>query len=475
MQPPKINRRDYLKKSLAGTAGAIFAPTIVPASVFGKNAPSNKIHVGQIGFGRIAKVHDLPETMKYDVSRVIAVCDVDRRRKEDGKRFIEQWYAENKQRDKFVDVQMYDDYREMLANPDIDAVIVSTPDHWHAQPAIEAALAGKAVYLQKPTSLTLEEGRVMSNIIHQQGVVFQLGSQQRSMNPWPQFKKTCELVRNGRIGEVKTIKIGLPSDPSGVEEPVMSVPENLNYDMWLGSTPYVPYTEKRVHPQPPFDDEKTAYSRPGWLRCEQFGAGMITGWGVHHIDIAHWGMGTEHTGPVEVEASAKFPVDGLWTVHGPYEVKSKYANGVEMIVSGEFPNGVRFEGTDGWIFVSRGDVAVTANDPNFSGNLPLEASDPKILDSEIGEDEVHLYASPEQHGNWLDCIKSRELTISPVEVAHRSCSACLVSHIAMKVPRKLYWDPVNERFENDDEANQMLSRPQRYPYGYEHIPALAKG
>lgn len=468
-----MNRRNYLKKSLVGTAGAFFVPTIVPSTVFGKDAPSNKIHVAQIGCGRIAREHDLPETMKHDLSRVVAVCDVDSKRKEDGKRFVEQWYAENKQKDKFIDVRMYDDYRELLANPDIDAVIISTPDHWHAQPAIEAALAGKAIYLQKPTSLTIEEGRAMSDIIHRTGAVFQLGSQQRSMNPWPQFKRACELVRNGRIGDLQTVKIGLPSDPAGGNPTPMEIPANLNYDMWLGSTPYVPYTVDRVHPQ-------TDYSRPGWLRCEQFGAGMITGWGVHHIDIAHWGMGTEHTGPVEVEATAQFPKSGLWTVHGPYHVTSKYANGVEMIVDGEFPNGVRFEGTDGWIFVSRGNVGVTANDPNFTGSEAFSASDPKLLQSKIGEDEVHLYASPEQHGNWLNCIKSRELTISPAEVAHRSCSACLVSHIAMKLStgdaaRKLYWDPVNERFKNDDEANRMLSRSQRYPWGYENIPALARG
>ena len=462
-----ISRRDYLKKSLIGTAGAFVVPTIVPSTVFGKNAPSNKINIGQIGFGRIARGHDLPETMKYDVARVIAVSDVDSKRAADGKQFVEQWYAEKKEKNNYVDVQTYGDYREMLANPDIDAVIISTPDHWHAQPAIEAAIAGKDIYLQKPTSLTIEEGRAMSNIMHRTGRVFQLGSQQRSIDPWPQFKKACELVRNGRIGELHTVKVGLPGDPGGEEESEMPIPENLNYDMWLGSTPYVYYTEKRVHPQ-------HDYSRPGWLRCEQFGAGMITGWGVHHIDIAHWGMGTEHTGPVEVEAQATFPESGLWNVHGDFNVTAKYANGVTMIVSGGFPNGVRFEGSDGWIFVSRGNASVTESDPTSASaeNLPFNANDRKILTSEIGPDEIHLYESPEQHGNWLDCIQSRKQTISPAEIAHRSCSACLVSHIAMKLPRKLYWDPVNERFKNDDEANAMLSRAQRYPWGYEHVDAL---
>ncbi|MEQ9443345.1 MAG: Gfo/Idh/MocA family oxidoreductase [Cyclobacteriaceae bacterium] len=473
----QISRRNYLKKSAIGVVGAFAIPTIVPSTVFGKSAPSNKINIGQIGCGRIARGHDLPETLKYDMARVIGVSEVDRKRKEDGKRFIEGWYEEHKGKKNFVDVQMYDDYREMLANPEIDAVIISTPDHWHAQAAIEAAIAGKDIYLQKPTSLTIEEGRAMSDIMHRTGQVFQLGSQQRSMNPWPQFKRACELVRNGRIGELHTIKVGLPGDPGGEEEPMMPIPENLNYDMWLGSTPYVYYTEKRVHPQqhPQADSQVNApldFSRPGWLRCEQFGAGMITGWGVHHIDIAHWGMGTEFTGPVEVEATASFPKSGLWNVHGDFQVTAKYDNGVTMLVSGDYPNGVRFEGAEGWIFVSRGNVAVTSSDPNFGTSEAFAASDNKILASEIGEDEIHLYESEEQHGNWLDCIKSRKETISPAEVAHRSCSACLVSHIAMKLPRKLYWDPINERFKNDDEANSMLSRSQRYPWGYQHVDAL---
>lgn len=462
-----ITRRDYLKKSMVAVAGTIFAPTIVPSSVFGKNAPSNRINIGQIGFGRIARSHDLPEIMNYDIAHVMAVSDVDSKRMLDGKNFIEGRYADKKGKSNYVDVKMYEDYREMLQNPDIDAVVISTPDHWHAQPAIEAALAGKDIYLQKPAALTIEEGRAMSDAIHRTGSIFQIGSQQRSVSPWPQFKKACELVRNGRIGDVHTIKIGLPGDPGCDVQPEMPIPENLNYDMWLGSTPEKYYTEMRVHPQ-------EGYGRPGWLRCEQFGAGMITGWGAHHIDIAHWGMGTEYTGPVEIEAEASFPETGLWTVHGAFNVNAKYANGVNMHISGDNPNGVRFEGTDGWIFVSRGNVGVTSSDPGspMANSAAFKASDPKILNSEIGKDEIHLYSSHEQHGNWLDCIQSRQETVAPAEVAHRSSSACLVAHTAMKLPRKLYWDALNERFKNDDEANAMLSRPQRYPWGTEHIKGL---
>ena len=304
-----VSRRSFLRTTLAGAAGTIILPSVVPSTVFGKSAPSNKINIAQIGFGRIAMGHDLPETMKNDIVRVIAIADLDANRMRQGKTWVEAHYEEITGKKKYVDVDIYQDYREMLLRNDIDAVIISTPDHWHAQPAIEAALSGKDIYLQKPTSLTVEEGRHLSNVIHRTGRILQLGSQQRSQNPWPHFKRACELVRNGRVGELHTIHVGLPGDPSGPEEPKMPIPENLDYDMWLGSTPNVYYTENRVHSQ------TSITSRPGWLRCEQFGAGMITGWGAHHVDTAHWGMGTEFTGPVELEGNAEFPKSGLWNVH----------------------------------------------------------------------------------------------------------------------------------------------------------------
>ncbi len=459
-----VSRRSFLRTTLAGAAGTIILPSVVPSTVFGKSAPSNKINIAQIGFGRIAMSHDLPETMKNDIVRVIAVADLDANRMRQGKTWVETHYEEITGKKKYVDVDIYQDYREMLLRNDIDAVIISTPDHWHAQPAIEAALSGKDIYLQKPTSLTIEEGRHLSNVIHRTGRILQLGSQQRSQDPWPHFKKACELVRNGRVGDLHTIYVGLPGDPSGPEELKMPIPENLDYEMWLGSTPYVYYTENRVHSQ------ISITSRPGWLRCEQFGAGMITGWGAHHVDTAHWGMGTEFTGPVELEGTAEFPKSGLWNVHGSFKTTSKYANGVTMHISGDYPNGVKFVGSEGWIFVSRGPVQVTATDPTAAESTlqALDASDHKILDSVIGENETHLYNSPEQHKNWIDSIISREDPIAPAEVGHRSNTACLLNHIAMKLPRKLYWNPDAERFINDDEANSMLSRAQRWPYGTNH-------
>jgi len=456
-----MDRRVFIKNAAATTAGAIVIPTIVPSSVFGKNAPGNKIQIGQIGCGRIARSHDLPETWKYDAARIVAVSDVDSNRMEDGKKLVEEYYAGKGKSKRAIDVKMYGDYKEMLLNPDIDAVIISTPDHWHAQPAIEAALAGKDVYLQKPTSLTLAEGRLLSDIARKKGIILQLGTQQRSS---AQFRIAAELVRNGRIGKLHTVKIGLPGDPSGPEAEEMPIPKNLNYDMWLGETPDVYYTEIGVHPQ-------KGYSRPGWLRREQFGAGMITGWGQHHFDSAAWGMDTEYTGPVSLEAVAEFPKSGLWDVHGDFMVKAEYANGITMYTSGGYTNGIRYEGTEGWIFVSRGNYVATASDPvsQDASKKALDASDPGILTSGIKENEIHLYKSENQHGNWLDCIRSREEPISPVEIGHRTCSVCLLSHIAMKLPRKIYWDPDREQFNGDAEANSMLSRPQRAPYGTDYI------
>lgn len=459
-----MKRRDFLKGSLVTTGTLFGMPAIVSSSALAQSGPNSKINIGQIGFGRIARSHDLVETIKHDMCRVVAVADVDINRARDGKKWIEGYYTRKTGKDNYVDVKVYQDYRQMLQDKNIDAVIISTPDHWHAQPAMEAALAGKDIYMQKPTSLTIAEGRQMADCIKKTGRIFQIGSQQRSANPWPQFKRVCELVRNGKIGQLKNIEIGLPGDPSGPEELEMPVPANLDYDMWLGSTPVVYYTEKRVHPQ-------KGYDRPGWLRCEQFGAGMITGWGAHHLDTAHWGMGTEYTGPVEIEGTAQFPKSGLWDVHGDFEVYAKYANGVTMHVTGKNPNGVRFEGTDGWIFVSRGSGRITDSDPvdGDPNKAPVLVSDRKILDTVIGPNDIQLYDSPEQHLNWLQCIQSRKETIAPAEVAHRSCSACLVSHIAMKLQRKLRWDPAKEQFIDDAEANSMLSRPQRKPYGSSYV------
>ena len=459
-----MKRREFLKGSVAATGVLFGMPTIVSSAAVAKSAPNDKINVAQIGCGRIARSMDMPGIIRHDLCRYVAVADLDLNRAKDGKKWIEATYEKQTGKPGYVDVKVYQDYRELLRKENIDAVVISTPDHWHARPAMEAALLGKDVFLQKPAALTIAEGRAMSDTLHRTGRIFQLGSQQRAVNPWPQFKWVCELVRNGALGKIKHIQIGLPTDPGGEVWPEMPVPANLNYEMWLGSTPEAFYTENRVHPQ-------KGYDRPGWLRCEQFGAGMITGWGAHHVDIAHWGMDTEYTGPIEIEGTTDFPKSGLWDVHGSYNVTSKYANGVTMNISDKHPNGIRFEGEDGWIFVSRGRAQVTASDPvsDDPNNQALAVSDPKLLQATIGPNDIHLYESPDIHLDWLQAIRTRRPAATNAEQSHRSSAACLLNHIAMKLPRKLRWDPIKERFIDDDEANAMLSRTERAPYGVSHL------
>jgi predicted dehydrogenase len=459
------SRRDFLRVS--GLAGAAIGfPTIIPARVLGADAPSKKINILQIGCGRIGRSMDMPGVLRQNAARLVAVCDLDSLRVADAKEFVESHYRKNK-----VDlaVATYGDYREALQHPDIDAVSISTPDHWHAEPVIAAALAGKDIYVQKPLSMTIAEGRAVSDVVRARGRMFQIGSQQRSGS---QFRIACEMVRSGRIGKVHTVKIGLPTDPAGGSTQEIAVPSNLNYDMWLGCTPLAPYTIDRVHPQGA--DIKTRYgARPGWLRLEEYCLGMITGWGSHHVDIAHWGMDTELTGPISIEGRAEFPTSGLWNVHGPYHIEAQYANGVTIVIDDKLPNGIRFEGSDGWIFVTRGAERVTSSDPIPAGAAAksLVASNPEILSTPLGAGDVRLHESPngDHHLDWITSIQTRKPAVTSAEVGHRSTSACITGWIAMKLGRKLMWDPAKEEFANDPTANAMRSSPQRAPYGIDHF------
>jgi predicted dehydrogenase len=454
-------RRQFIRTTALAGAGLLVAPTVVSATVFGAKAPSNRINLGVIGVGRIARDHDMPGVLRHDGVRITAVADLDARRLNDAQNWLNEWYARTTDSASSNTLALYRNYADLLADRSIDAVIIATPDHWHAAQAIDAVRAGKDVYLEKPASLTIAEGRRMSDAVNASGRILQIGSQQRSM---PQFRVACELVRNGRIGQLREIEVRLPGDPAGGNPQPMPVPEGFDYDAWLGQTPYVPYTLDRVHPT-------SGYGRPGWLRCEQFGAGMITGWGAHHFDIAHWAMDTEYSGPVEVEGSAEFPApgSGLWDVHGRYSTTMRYANGVVVrgvTESADRPNGVLFTGDAGWIFVSRGAYQASPNEPVSAKSESLQASSPEILSQLTAADPVRLPVSDDHHGDWLDSIRTRRRNIAPAEVGHRACTACLLQHIAMKLKRKLYWDPVAERFRNDDEANAALSRPQRPPYNF---------
>jgi myo-inositol 2-dehydrogenase / D-chiro-inositol 1-dehydrogenase len=446
-----LNRRQFLKLTGASAAAMGF-PAIIPARVLGAGAPSKVIQIGQIGCGRIANDMDIPGVLKHPkLARIVAVADFDSRRAELARRKVEQSYEKSLAQS--VGVKTHGDYREILARKDIDAVMISTPDHWHAQPVIEAALAGKDIYVQKPLSMTIAEGRLVSDVVRAQKRVLQIGSQQRSTR---QFHRACELVRNGVIGRLKTIQIGLPTDPAGGNATEMPVPATLNYDAWLGCTPRAGYTEDRVHPQS--DDPKKVFGRPGWLRLNAYTCGMITGWGSHHVDIAHWGMGAEYTGPIAVDAKAAWPrQDSLWDVHGKYSVKLTYANGVITTIRDELPNGVRFEGEGGWIWVTRGSMDSTK---------AINASDPKLLQVLDSELKTKLHRSPnwDHHLDWLEALRERKEAVTNAETGHRSNTACLVSWIGMKLGRPLKWDPEKEQF-NDDEANRMLHRNERAPYG----------
>ena len=455
------NRRSFLKSSAAVAAAAGF-PTIIPASVLGQNSPSNRINIGAIGVGRISRGHDMPGVLQYATetgpraNRIVAVCDLYAPRVEQGIAFVNAEYTKRLGKP-YTGTRGYADYRELLAQKDIDAVLISTPDHQHARIAIAAVTAGKDVYMQKPASLTIAEGRTMVNHVNASKQILQVGSQQRS---WKQFARAAELVRNGRIGEVKHVEVGLPGDPAGGDRTPQPVPAGFNYDAWLGSTPVVDYTLDRTMPL-------TGFDRPGWLRMEQFGAGMITGWGAHHVDTAHWGMDTEHTGPIEIWGNAQFPDHGLWDVHGDFLTHGRYANGMTMDISGAFQNGIKWIGTEGSLFVCR-DTGTTPTASLTDQKAKIEvlvASNPKILDSVIGPNELHLYTSDDQHGNWLDCIRSRKQPTAPAELGHRACSTCLLHSIAMHNPNHhLRWDPVKERFPEYDPMNAALSRPQRPPY-----------
>ena len=446
-----VTRRDFLKWS-AVTGAVVGFPTIVPSRVMGADAPSELLQIGAIGCGRMGR-GDMSGVLRAG-GRIVAACDVDSNRAGEAKSMIESWYKESGKPEGTVDV--YGDYREMLQRDDLDAVIVSTPDHWHARPVMDAVSAGKHVYVQKPAGRLYHEGLAMvkASAANPKAII-QFGTQQRSSK---QFYDACMLVRNGRVGTVQEIEVGLPTDPSGGDPSPMPVPPNLNYDAWLGWTPTVPYTVERVHPQ-------KGYSRPGWLRCEQYCCGMITGWGVHHMDIAHWGMDTEHTGPIEITGKAEFPRSGLWTVHGPYRLELKYANGVTVRISDEYPNGVRFIGPEGWIFVSRGGQKVTASDPTTGKTSlkALDASEGKLLEP-LSSPRVQLYQSSDHYGNWLDCAKSGKKNICPIDVGHRSTGACNLGHIAMRLGRTIRFDPVKEKFVDDAEANSKLTQEMRAKY-----------
>lgn len=453
---PHIPRRSFLKTTLGGTAGLIALPNIFGGSLFAADSPNKRIQVAQIGCGRMG-LGDMKSILAESQARVVAVCDFDANRAAEAKRRVEEHYQ--KQGEAAVEVKVYSDYRELLASPAIDAVVVSTPDHWHGLVGVGAALAGKHVYCQKPLAYNIAESIALRTAVRARKVILQTGSQQRSESPYAAFRPASEAVRNGRIGKLKTIRIGVGLDKASGKRPAaMPVPASFDYQRWLGPAPQQDYMEGRVHPQNSFS------GRPGWITTEDFGLGMITNWGAHHLDIAHWAMGQELGGPLTVDAKAAFMHDDVWTVHSTYHIEMLYPNEVRVILDNTFETGLRFEGDEGWIFCTRGAEKTTASDPNapVNGKGPLRSSAPNLLSPLTGEAK-RWPKSANHYRNWLEAIVANQDPIAPVDQAARSLQACAAAWIGMKLGRKLTWDAATEAFPGDDAANAMRSRQARAP------------
>lgn len=427
-----LSRRQFMKRSAATAAAVAAFPTIIPGSALGLDgavAPSNRITIGAIGTGGMG-TGNLKAFLEQPDARVVAVCDVDRGHRENAAKLVNEKYGA-------ADCAEYNDFRELLARADIDAVSLALPDHWHGIMGVSAARAGKDIYGEKPLAYNISEGRAVVDAVHRYGRVWQTGSWQRSNE---NFRFACELVRNGRIGKVRTVKVGLPATNSiheGSTTPA-EPPEGFDYDMWLGPAPWAPWCEARCH------------WNFRWI--SDYAGGQLTDWAGHHIDIAHWGMDAEMTAPVEVEGRGRWPKakDGLFDTPENYTFTCAYREGFTMIVSALLPGGTRFEGEDGkWIHVNRG----------F-----LDANPKSLLKEQIGPGEIHLIKSDSHHANFLECVRTRAKTITPAEAAHHSVMVAHVGMAAMRLERKLRFDPDTERFVDDDAANRMLSRAMRGPW-----------
>ena len=431
------SRRNFLKA--AGAAAA--APYVIPASALGggaATAPSERISIGLIGTGNINTGLHMNTLLGIGDARIVGVCDPFTSRRQQRRDIINQRYGQKVCTDHL-------DFRELIARDDIDAVCIGTPDHWHAVLAATAMRAGKDVYCEKPLTHTVAEGRALADIAAAYGRVFQTGLQHRSSG---NFRFGCELVRNGRIGKVHTVKVGIIGINGDVHPgkrfPTQPVPPDFDYDLWQGPAALRPYSPERVH-----SGESQCY----WYYISDYTNGFIAGNGVHFVDIAQWGLGMDHTSPVEVHCTAaNIPSDGLIDDAIAWTSECTYLNGVKMIYSSAnnpVPSGIRFEGDEGWVWVSIGCI---------------DASPKSLLRSVIGPGEIHLYESPEHHRNWLDCIRSRRPTIVPAEIGHRSTTTCNLVEVSARLGRKVTWDPAKERFVGDEQANRMLSKAMRSPW-----------
>jgi predicted dehydrogenase len=430
-----FGRRDFLKKVPMAMAGAAALPTIVRASALGLNGavpPSDRIVMAGIGYG-MQGVPNMRAFLEKDEVQWVAVCDLDDGHLAEARDIVNHKYG-NK------DCAAYKDFRRLFARGDLDAVSIAVPDHWHAILSITALRAGLDVYGEKPFTHSLREGRALCNAVKRYGRVWQTGSWQRSQSD---FHRACELVRNGRVGKIQRVEVGLPSGHYDFartfgQEKIETPPPELDYETWIGPAPYAPYCKARVH--------------MNWRWNMDFGGGQLMDWVGHHLDIAHWGLGLENTGPVEVWGKGDFPATGIYNSPTRYWVEAVYADGTPIILAGGYPeiqSGTKWIGEYGWIWVDRGG---------------FESEPARLVNEVIGPNEIRLYRSRDHYQNFLDCIRSRALTIAPCEVAHRSASVGHLGVVAIEVGRKIKWDAATETIIGDPEAERLLSRSYRKPW-----------
>jgi predicted dehydrogenase len=422
-------------------------PVLVPSSALGLAravAPSNRVTLGCIGLG-IQGMGNMRTFRGNPEVHVVAVCDVHQTQRQKAKQSVDEFYDNH-------DCAVYEDFRELLGRKEIDAVQVTTPDHWHPLMVIDAAGRGKHIYCEKPIGWSMKAALAVRKAVQHSKVVFQFGTQQRSGR---NFRFACELARNGKVGQLKTILVGVPSSWTCPKQPTEAVPKELDYDLWLGPAPVAPYCYQRCRPW----TEKEGYSV--WYCISDYCMGMIGNWGVHHLDIAQWGNGTELSGPTEVEGQGVFPEGLLTDAATGWQVENRYPNGVTLVhmddntakkhpqqVAG-YGHGVLFLGSEGWVHVDRSKI---------------DANPKSLLKATIGPSEVHLFKSDNHHVNFIDAVKGRTKPAAPIDVAIRVDTLCHLQQIAVKLRRKLRWDPAQETFAGDEEANRMLDRPMRGPW-----------
>ena len=421
----RISRRQFLATSAVAACG----PMILSSPARGFAAASERIRLGFIGIGIQSRGH-LKRFVGTNDTQVVAVCDVVTERREDSKRIVEEGYAKQKDMTSYKGCAAFIDFRELLAREDIDAVVIGTPDHWHAIPAVMACRAGKDVYCEKPLSLTISEGRAMVDAARKHDRVFQTGSQQRS-EFGGLFRRAVELIRNGHLGEIKSVSVGVGGPAVTCDLPTEECPSGTDWNFWNGPSPERGYNQilcpKGIHNH-----------FPAFRNYREYAGGALADMGAHHFDIAQWALGMDHSGPVKIEPPEGKAGTGL---------KFTYANGVVMTHGGR--SGCTFVGTKGTLYVDRGKI---------------ESDPANILEAKIGPDDFHVEPSDNHYRNWIDAVRSRKKPICDVEIGHRSATVCELGQIGYDLRRPLDWDPVKERFVNDDDANKLLSRPLRDPW-----------